>query len=311
MKQILLSILAAGAVVCACAERPVVGGRAYPERNDDFSWENELVAFRAYGPKTQKNKEKAFGYDIFFKHPSPELMLDTLYERQCSKANWAKADSLGKIDKKLRQQWVDGYVTYHKDHGRGMDCYAVGATLGAGAPALFEGDSILFSWCYDTVEILEQTPEKISFRLDFAPRAVAGDSAVVEHRLITLQAGEHLNSSEVWYDGLSAPHTVVVGYPLRDATPTYADASTGIVAYSDPTQGPDNGRALLGLILEGADSTFTSNGHILASRTIAPGQKLAYRWGFAWDRADIPSLEAWTEYLKQKQSQKAKGIPNL
>ena len=38
-------------------------GRYYPERVDDVAWENDLVAFRTYGPALQKSGERAFGYD--------------------------------------------------------------------------------------------------------------------------------------------------------------------------------------------------------------------------------------------------------
>lgn len=287
----------------------ITSARVYPERNDDFSWENDLVAFRAYGPTTQKNKEKAFGYDIFLKHPSPHPMLEILYERQCNPANWAKADSLGKIDKKLRQDWLDGYVSYHIDHGLGMDCYAVGATLGDGVAAIFSNDSIRFPWCYEKATVLSLTPRRVQFQLDFAPRAIGADSAVVEHRIITLDAGEHLNHTTLWYDGLTAPQTIVAGFPLRDDSPTYTDSSTGIVAYADPTQGPDNGRAQLGLIIPGgADSTFTAQGHVLAAKSLQPGQAYHYWWGFSWDRADIPSMEAWIEYLVEKERRLASPL---
>lgn len=75
---------------------PIATGKTRPERQDDLSWENNLVGFRAYGPATRKKGEKAFGYDIFFKHPTPTPVLDILYDMQTSAANWAKVDSLKK-----------------------------------------------------------------------------------------------------------------------------------------------------------------------------------------------------------------------
>ena len=36
-------------------------GRCYPERMDDMAWENDLVAFRAYGPALQAKGERGFG----------------------------------------------------------------------------------------------------------------------------------------------------------------------------------------------------------------------------------------------------------
>ena len=35
-------------------------GKCYPERMDDMAWENDLVAFRAYGPALQAKGERGF-----------------------------------------------------------------------------------------------------------------------------------------------------------------------------------------------------------------------------------------------------------
>ncbi|MBR4778278.1 MAG: DUF4861 family protein, partial [Bacteroidaceae bacterium] len=42
-------------------------GRHYPERVDDIAWENDLTAYRCYGPALQASGERAFGYDIWVK----------------------------------------------------------------------------------------------------------------------------------------------------------------------------------------------------------------------------------------------------
>ena len=271
-------------------------GRVYPERADDVSWENELVGFRAYGPATQRNGERAFGYDIFFKHPTSDQILEVLYGAQCDPAAWKRVDSLRAIDPAVAEDYIQSF-TYHVDHGLGMDCYAVGPSLGAGVAVPVVNDSLAFAWCYDKAEVTDNGPLRFGLRLDFAPRAVGADSAVTEHRIITLDAGRHLNTACVWYDGLTAPVTVAAGVPLRDDSPVFTDAAKGILAYSDPTQGPDNGRAMLGVVMNGADSIVEKQGHIVAMTTLAPGDTLSYSWGFAWDRADITTPEAWQQYL--------------
>lgn len=274
-----------------------VSGDLRPERADDISWENEKVGFRVYGPATQARGEKAFGYDIFFKHPTSELILDTLYAAQTSSANWAKVDSLRKIDRQLASDFEKTF-TYHLDHGLGMDCYAVGPTLGDGVAVLMEGDSLCFAWCYDKVKILDNGPIRFSVSLDFAPRTVGAYSAVVEHRILTLDSGSHLNDAKVWYDGLSSPRKIAAGFPRRDDSPAVMKAAEGFIAYSDPTQGPDNGRALLGVVLpEGVDSAYEAQGHILATTVIEPTDALRYNWGFAWSRTDIDNMDKWAEYL--------------
>ena len=42
-------------------------GRQYPERVDDIAWENDLTAYRMYGPALQATGERAFGYDVWVK----------------------------------------------------------------------------------------------------------------------------------------------------------------------------------------------------------------------------------------------------
>ncbi len=75
-------------------------------------------------------------------------------------------------------------------------------------------------------------------------------------------------------------------------------AVDGTLAFSDPTQGPDNGRALLGIVMPGRRPSDTEAlGHVMLRDSIAPGDTLRYYWGFAWDRTDIRDLNAWSRYL--------------
>lgn len=291
----------AGVAACVSADKGkgTVSGRVYPERADDIAWENELVGFRVYGPGTQAKGEKAYGYDIFFKHPTPEPVLGRLYAPETDPATWRKVDSLRNIDPELAEEFIKTF-SYHIDHGLGMDCYAVGPTLGAGVAALVDSDTICFPWCYEKAEVLQNGPDRFTVKLDFAPVRIGADSLVTEHRLISLESGSYLNDCKVWYDGLTRPHEIVAGFPRRDGTPAILDREGGIVAYADPTQGPDNGKALLGVIFtEGADSVYEAHGHILASRLHAPADTLRYCWGFAWDRTDIRTLRDWYDYLKK------------
>lgn len=276
----------------------VAWGQEYPKRRDDISYENELIGFRIYGPGTQQAGEKAFGYDIFFKYPTEELIVPQLYAPETDDAVWAKVDSLRAIDPALADDFIKSF-SYHIDHGLGMDCYAVGATLGAGVAAIANGDTIYYPWCYDTAEILDNGPVRFTLALNFQPREIEGRS-VTEHRLISLDAASHLNATKVWYEGLDAPVEIVAGFPLRDETAPLECLEKGYIAYSDPTQGDANGRALLGITAATPmEKISRRDGHILISRTIAPAEAFRYNWGFAWDRTDIPSLEAWGDYLER------------
>lgn len=277
----------------------VATGRIYPERADDIAWENEYVGFRAYGPTTQARGEKAYGYDIFFKHPTPTPILEKLYEPETNPRTWEIRDSLLAISKELADSFVNT-ISYHIDHGLGMDCYAVGPTLGAGVAALTDNDTICYAWCYEKAEILDNGPLRFTVNMQFAPVSIGTDSCVSESRLISLDAGSHLNRCKVRYTGLSAARGIVAGFPLRNDDTPYTDIEKGIVAYADPTQGPDNGKAMLGLIMPENNGTRTVDNHIVATSTIELDSTFTYYWGFAWDRADISEKDTWQKYLDNK-----------
>lgn len=280
--------------LCPAVPSPVTG-RVHPERNDDLAWENDLVAFRAYGPATQRNSERSFGYDIFFKYPGSPV-LDTLYAAQCSPANWARVDSLKRVDPEAAREFEQSF-TYHIDHGKGMDCFAVGPTLGAGVAALVENDSILFPWCYREVEILENGPDRFRARLTFNPVTIGTDT-VIEVREISLEKGSHLNKCTVRYDGLKAPRRIVFGFPRRDDTPYHTDPSGRVLAYTSPVQGEGNGRARLAIVRpDGVGPVSEKENHILGTATYIPGTGFTYWWGYDWDKISPMSEDEWMEYL--------------
>lgn len=274
-----------------------VYGRFYPERNDDLSYENDVVAFRIYGPQTQRNGERSFGYDIFVKYPDSGLVLPYLYGEQCSASNWAKVDSLRKIDKALTKKFEASF-TYHIDHGRGADCYAVGPTLGCGVAALLDEEGrIQFPWCYESAEIVQNGPDRFEALLSFSP-VIIGEDTITERRRIVLEKGSYLNSCEVIYDGLSHPYSLVVGVPRRDEGPALMDAATGVLAYEDPTQRNDSGKIFTGIIIPGgAEAMLEDQDHILAKKIIRPGETFHYYWGNAWSKGKISTIDEWMTYL--------------
>lgn len=218
-----------------------------------------------------------------------------LYKDETDPAVWARVDSLRAIDPKLAQDYIDSF-SYHIDHGLGMDCYAVGPTLGDGVAAFVENDSILFAWCYDKAVVLDNGPLRFTVKLDFAPRAIGSDSTVVEHRVISLDAGSYLNRQSTWFDGLTSGRKIAAGMPVREGSIYEAAAPT--LAVTDLTQGPDNGTALLGVIMPGAAASENLvQGHAILMKDFAPTDTLTHHWGFAWDREAFGTMEAWSAHL--------------
>ena len=286
-------------------------GRCYPERMDDMAWENDLVAFRAYGPALQAKEERGFGYDLFTKYNTTEPMLEAMYAKELNKETLAKIAELKKTDPKAAAE-LSRERSYHIDHGYGMDCYAVGPTLGAGVAALMVNDSIIYPWCYKNQEILDNGPLRFTVKLEFTPLTVKGDSTVVETRLITLDAGSHLNKTAVSYSNLKETLPIVAGIVLHEPDgAVVADAANGYITYVDPTTGPDNGKIFMGAavpaVVKDAKTVLFSekekkernnaDGHVLAVSDYEPGSEYVYYWGFAWDKADIKTADAWNRYM--------------
>lgn len=286
-------------------------GRCYPERMDDMAWENDLVAFRAYGPALQAKGERGFGYDLFTKYNTTEPMLEAMYAKELDKETLAKIAELKKTDPKAAAE-LSRERSYHIDHGYGMDCYAVGPTLGAGVAALMVNDTIIYPWRYKNQEILDNGPLRFTVKLEFTPLTVKGDSTVVETRLITLDAGSHLNKTVVSYSNLKETLPIVAGIVLHEPDgAVVADAANGYITYVDPTTGPDNGKIFMGAavpaVVKDAKTVLFSekekkernnaDGHVLAVSDYEPGSEYVYYWGFAWDKADIKTADAWNRYM--------------
>ena len=286
-------------------------GKYYSERLDDVAWENDLGGYRAYGPALQARGERGFGYDLFTKYNTTQPVLEGMYAEELNKEKRAKIAELRKTDPKAASE-LQRAISYHIDHGYGMDCYAVGPTLGAGVAALMVNDSIIYPWCYKNQEILDNGPLRFTVKLEFTPLTVKGDSTVVETRLITLDAGSHLNRTAVSYSNLKETLPIVAGIVLHEPDgAVVADAANGYITYVDPTTSPDNGKIFMGAavptVVKDAKTVLFSeqekkernnaDGHVLAVSDYEPGSEYVYYWGFAWDKADIKTSDAWNRYM--------------
>ena len=288
-----------------------VFGRHYPERLDDIAWENDRMAFRAYGPALQQRGEKAFGYDILTKSV-PEPVVEERYARELDKASRARIDALRREGEKAAADSLWAAISYHVDHGNGMDVYTVGPTLGGGTAALMPDSAIVYPYCYQNFELLDNGPLRFTVKLTFGPLVVRTDSNVIETRIIQLDKGSQLNKTTVTYHGLSAPVPVVAGIVLhKQHKDGYAfDAQKGYIAYADSTDNPRKGN---GVIYVGAvfpDALAGTGvqwfprpvgdalGHVLGVENYLPGSGFTYYWGAGWSKYGFSSEQAWIDYLK-------------
>ena len=256
------------------AVQPKVYGRYVPERKDDFAWENEYAAFRMYGPALRP-ENPSNGVDLWLKS-SPELVVDSFYYRE---------HVLG--------------LPYHINYGKGLDCYKVGHTCGCGGMVVIANDTTWIGGAYDRWEILEQTPDKFVFRLEYDSLLVAGH-ILHESITITAEAGQLQNKAEVVLTGdYSGEMLVGGGIYLHDTVDYYLTIpEVGYVFYeedalSDKTAAKMNyeyngsttqGRVQISVKTPGATLTEIRDGNLIAVRPYELGDTLTYYFGATWSK---------------------------
>lgn len=295
-----------------------VYGRKYPERVDDVAWENDRTAYRTYGPALQANGERAFGYDVWLKRV-PELVVEERYEKELNPVVKAQIDSLKRIGKGKEAGELYQSVSYHVDHGNGLDCYKVGPTLGGGAAALLHNDEIVYPYCYvGEPEILENGPLRFTVKLNYAPTIVGNDSTVAETRIISLDKGSQLNKTVVTYSGLSIASPIAAGIVIHPENPeAYTlKSDEGYVTYTDLSDNIHNGNgeiyvgiafpdemkeAKAQLFTEEESKTLRggASGHVLAVTEYEPDSEFTYYWGSGWNKYGFENAEAWQKYMSE------------
>lgn len=276
-----------------------VKGKCYPERADDITWENDLGIYRVYGPALQRSGERSFGTDVWVKN-TPELVVEQRYQMHM----WGvgQRDSLKRIGQPEEANKIYVATSFHHDHGQGLDCYGVGASLGCGAPALMKDGALLFPYCYKTYQILDNGPLRFTVELTYDTTA----DGVTEHRLISLDRGSHFNRMTVWYDGIKEPMALATGVVLHSEDHLLLDKH--YVLYADPTDNPKvhQSQIYVGTLFpEGVDDTLMLKGELNHGLGIVrqyQGQPYIYYFGSAWSCYDVRTMVQWQlvadEYLQ-------------
>lgn len=280
-----------------------VTGRQYPERVDDIAWENDRTAYRIYGPALQRNKERAFGVDVWVKN-TPDLEVEKRYNTELS--NHHAIEKLKKEGKTQEALDMEEATTYHFDHGYGLDCYKVGPTLGGGAPALMDNGELVLPYCYRDYQILDNGPLRFTVRVDYNPTTIGKDKNIVEHRIISLDKGSNFNRCTVWYDGLTDKRDLAAGIVVHPEDTETMYLASNMALYADPTDNPEkqNFQIYVGVLFpEGIDYTrylYTEQdrqngnaGHIIGVKSYTPGTRFTYYFGSAWSKNDVRTMDEW------------------
>lgn len=258
--------------------------RLVPERDDDFAWENEQVAYRIYGKALEATGQVFPGIDVWSKRP-PRHVIDAWYRRD------AEGLRLGKPA-----------LSYHVDHGDGLDSYEVGHTPGDGGTAAWLDGAPVYSRNASHVRITAMGPVRLRFEVDYAPWPV-GRAKVREHKVITLDAGAHLNRQAVTYRIEGARRlTVAAGVATHAGAEVVHEGAARIGVWDTP-QKPSAGRIATGLLLAPrATARYTvAGGAAWALFDVADGDTIRFASGAGWSKGDMPGFPHWRRYLRDAQ----------
>ncbi len=283
----LLLLLSGGGITVRSAESDSVKGpvwcRFVPERKDDFAWENDLMAFRAYGPaiKSTGGPEDS-GIDCWLKRTSKPIV-----------DKWYADDQKG--------------ISYHEDHGEGYDPYHVGGSRGCGGTALWHDGTLVGAGPYKTWKILEQTPSKCVFELTYDYPAKQGEDSLREVKRFTVEQGKPFIRTVSLFTRSGKP---VAGLPVAIGVTTHdgkasvtLNQTRGWVSCWETIDGNGLGTGVIlppGTPVEARDfkSATKDDCHaLLITKTDANGMVTCYP-GFAWvPEGRITSQSDWERIL--------------
>lgn len=261
----------------------VAYSRLAPERVDDYTWENDRVVFRMYGPKAEELVKKGI---------SGGTMSSGI---DC----WLKRVEYPVINKWYKKH-SEGTGSYHEDTGEGLDNFHVGSSRGCGGIGVWGSDSLFTSGNFTDFSTSETGPIRTSFELKYALWN-AGGIVTSEIKKISLDAGSNLTRYEIRFD--KELDKLVVGLALRKSEGEInTDEKSGWFSYWAPHFDSELGLAIV------ADPKYTNGiekyrvnetdkSHLFVHLTPIDN-KLVYYAGFGWKKSEqFQSSQAWNDYL--------------
>jgi len=259
--------------------------RFVPERTDDYTWENDKVAFRTYGPDAQMRTEQhrengtlSSGIDI-----------------------WLKRTPLPIINK-----WYKGYLTdpmfYHSDKGEGYDPYHVGASRGTGGTGIWEKDSLMVSKNFVKYKTIATGPLRTVFELSYAPYS---QYQVLETKRISLDLGSNFSKFEINYKSSAPVPNYATGITLHqnEGQPELF-TKEGIFAYHEKIDGTYLGEGIV-MSPEIIEKAFVNKSNTKDQSNLIilmkPTAKLTYYAGFVWEKSGQGANSTdWDAILKKQ-----------
>lgn len=266
------------------AEQPesklVCYSRFVPERTDDYTWENDKVAFRVYGPVAQQIQESG----------EPGGTLSSGVDA------WLKRVSYPIINKWYKKNDIRPGA-YHEDSGDGLDNFHVGVSRGVGGIAVRNNGEFYYSKNYTKWRTITTGSLRTSFYLEYETWD-AGGKMIKESKIITLDKGSNLSKFETTIEG---SNEISAGLTLHEKDGKVSSGK-GWVSYWQPHPESEIGCAIVadkktfsGYEKYDVEAKDLSNAY---AHLNVNNNKVTYYAGFAWSKSkQFPTTKSWEAYL--------------
>lgn len=253
-------------------------GRLVPERSDDFTFENNRVAFRLYGPALQNQGETSSGIDYWGKRVGRNIVNDWYAKPQSRTSN------------------------YHIDTGEGADFYKVGSSLGVGGHGLLVDGKLYTPENFSRAKVLAMGPIRLVAELAY-DNWPTPDGNIAFTRRITLDRNQHLMQTELLFnEPFSSGGKLVTGLNRQNGVDTEKlwRAEKGIYSlWSD--LGERWQQLGTGLYLPWSvvgSSPIIDAEHILLEITRSDDDVYRYYSGACWSKSGYcDNADTWLQYL--------------
>jgi unsaturated rhamnogalacturonyl hydrolase len=275
--------------------------RFVPERADDFAWESDRIAHRAYSlALIPKEGTISSGPDVWIKK-NRELTVDAMYRTK----------------------------HYHEDNGEFMDDYRVGKSRGCGGVGIWDGQKLYTSSNYRSWKLITTGPIRSEFELTYDAWDAAGRK-ISETKRYSIDAGSWMTRAQsIFASTDNSPLTVGVGLAER-ACPTNRveffahDQAKGWLTYWQPEDQPKGTTAVAIVLPKNSVQEFTTDNpamsdavkhanvpqpthegypairNRLAIAQAEIGKPFEYYLGACWDRSgDFTNHDQWEAYVKR------------
>jgi rhamnogalacturonyl hydrolase YesR len=290
--------------VLAAVPPPIVKtfARQVPERHDDFAWESDRIAHRAYGlALIPAEGTVSSAPDVWIKKDR-RLIVDAMYASK----------------------------RYHEDNGLFMDDYRVGSSRGCGGLGVWDGTKLFTSSNYRDWKVITTGPVRSVFELTYDAWDAGHDRKVSETKRYTIDAGSWFTRARsVFSSADKSELTIGVGLAERACGPegqelVGQDQTEGWLTYWQPEDGPKGTTATGILLPKGAVVAFTNDRpamteaelhavvpqptvegappirNLLAISRVQVGRPFEHYLGACWDRSgDFTNHVQWEAYVRR------------